>query len=206
MNRIVSIVILFLLISCSSSAPGDVAKSFFENMAHGKIKEAKKYATESTGKMLDFAMYSGNSIPIEPDFSVEIIKDSIVRKKAWVTFEAQNGVEQIVELFKIDGKWLVHFVNVRSNSKFKASEEFLKLEKEHILGNLISLEEKYDAVIAQDNSMTEELTIERDRIIAFKDSVHNLKNNNWSIIRRYRGEIAELEKTCERLVSIDSKK
>ena len=30
----------------------------------------------------------------------------------------------------------------RQNSKFKASEEFLKQEKEQILGNLTSMEEK----------------------------------------------------------------
>jgi len=91
---------------------------------------------------------------------------------------------------------------MRTNSKFKASEEFLKQEKEQILGNLSAMEEKYDTAIAQNNSMSEELTIERDRIIAFKDSVQNLKNTNWSLIRRYRGKISDLEKTNERLMSV----
>ena len=91
---------------------------------------------------------------------------------------------------------------MRTNSKFKASEEFLKQEKEQILGNLTAMEEKYDTAIAQNNSMSEELTIERDRIIAFKDSVQNLKNTNWSLIRRYRGKISELQKTNERLMSV----
>jgi len=82
----------------------------------------------------------------------------------------------------------------------KASEEFLKQEKEQILGNLTAMEEKYDTAIASNNSMTEELTAERDRIISFKDSVKNLKAANWSLIRRYKGKIKGLAATNERLL------
>ncbi len=88
----------------------------------------------------------------------------------------------------------------RLNSKYKASEEFLKQEKEQILGNLTTMEEKYDTAIASNNSMTEELTEERDKIIAFKDSVKNLKASNWSLIRKYRGKIKKLASTNERLL------
>ena len=180
-------------------------------MAHGKMEEAKKYATESTGKMLDYSVQLGRNQSIEPNFKVEILKDSIVDNKAWVTLIAQSEVEksekeQIVELVKIDGKWLVHVVHRQSNSKLNASEEFVKQEKEQILGNLNAMEKKYDDAIAQNNSMSEELTIERDRIIALKVSVQNLKEINWSLIRRYRGKVSELEKTCERLMSMDSKR
>ncbi|MCF6348934.1 MAG: hypothetical protein L3J20_11650 [Flavobacteriaceae bacterium] len=87
----------------------------------------------------------------------------------------------------------------QQNSKFKASEEFLKQEKEQILGNLISMEEKYDVAIAKNSSISDELTVERDKIIAFKDSVKNLKNANWSLVRRYRKKIKTLEASNERL-------
>lgn len=112
MKKIITLIMFTFIVSCSSSAPGDAAKSFFENMAHGKIDEAKKYATEPTGKMLDFAAQLGGT-PIEPDFKVEIIKDSIVGKKAWVTLKTYKGDEknekqETVELVEIDGKWLVH--------------------------------------------------------------------------------------------------
>ncbi len=43
-----------LLFSCSSE-PEKAVQNFTENLAKGKVDEAKKYATESTGKMLDFA-------------------------------------------------------------------------------------------------------------------------------------------------------
>ncbi len=91
---------------------------------------------------------------------------------------------------------------MRSGSKFKEAEDFLKEEKKQILSNLTSMEEKYDTAIAQNNSMSEELTIERDRIIAFKDSVLNLKNANWSLIRRYKGQINKLESTNNRLMAV----
>ncbi len=87
----------------------------------------------------------------------------------------------------------------RQNTKFKASEEFLKQEKEQILGNLTSMEEKYDVAIAKNSSMSEELVVERDKIVAFKDSVKNLKNANWSLVRRYRRKIKDLESSNERL-------
>ncbi|HBS11934.1 MAG TPA: hypothetical protein DEO36_05225 [Flavobacteriaceae bacterium] len=91
---------------------------------------------------------------------------------------------------------------MRISSKFKEAESFLKEEKKQILSNLTSMEEKYDTAIAQNNSMSEELTIERDRIIAFKDSVTNLKNANWSLIRRYKGQIGKLEATNSRLMAV----
>jgi len=88
----------------------------------------------------------------------------------------------------------------RLNSKNKASEEFLKQEKEQITATLTEMEGKYDAAIASNNSMTEELTAERDKIIAFKDSVKNLKNANWSLVRRYRGKIKKLSVRNDRLM------
>lgn len=87
----------------------------------------------------------------------------------------------------------------QQNSKFKASEEFLRQEKEQILGNLTSMEERYDIAIAKNSSISDELTVERDKIIAFKDSVKNLKNANWSLVRRYRKKIKNLEASNERL-------
>ena len=87
----------------------------------------------------------------------------------------------------------------KQNSDFKASEEFLKQEKEQILGNLTSMEEKYDVAIAKNSSLSDELTVERDKIVAFKDSVKNLKNTNWSLVRRYRKKVKELEESNERL-------
>ena len=91
---------------------------------------------------------------------------------------------------------------LRSNSKHVEAENFLKEEKEQILGNLTTMEEKYDNAIAQNTTISEELKIERDKITAYKDSVINLKGTNWRLIRRYRGQIATLEATNERLLFV----
>ncbi|TYR37452.1 hypothetical protein FXV77_05455 [Sphingobacterium phlebotomi] len=97
---------VFLLCSCSRSHT-EVAKDFTENMAKGKIEEAKKYATESTGTMLDFAGGTGN-LSVHPDFKFEVIRDSVADNRAWVVFKDGNK-EETVQLVKVDGKWLVHF-------------------------------------------------------------------------------------------------
>lgn len=97
-----------VLFSCSSaSGPEKVAKKFTENLAVGKVDEAKKYATEPAAKMLDLASAFGR-LPLEPDFKLEAIKDSVVDNKAWVTYTNPKGKVETMELVKIDGEWLVH--------------------------------------------------------------------------------------------------
>jgi hypothetical protein len=107
MRKIITVFALSTLLFSCSSGPESAAKNFTENLAKGKVEEAKKYATESTGKLIDFASSFG-SLQVDPNFKFEMIKDSIVENKAWVTFKDQNGKEDTIELVKIDGKWLVH--------------------------------------------------------------------------------------------------
>lgn len=100
---------LTLLLSCSSG-PESAVKNFTENLAKGKIDQAKKYATEPTGKILDLASSFGG-LPVNPDFKFEMVKDSIIDNRAWVTFTNQDEEEKTMELVKIDGVWLVHLEN-----------------------------------------------------------------------------------------------
>ncbi len=58
---------------------------------------------------------------------------------------------------------------------------------------------KYEEAIGQNTSMSNELSLERDRIIGLRDSIKGLKATNYSLIRRYRGQIAKLEETNRRL-------
>lgn len=101
----IALVTVLGLTSCSSS-PTDAAKKFSESLAQGKVDEAKKYATESTGKLLDLANSFGG-IKVKPNFKFEAIKDSVAQNKAWVYFKDESGEQQTVELVKVDGKWLV---------------------------------------------------------------------------------------------------
>lgn len=107
MKKLLVIIGVGLLLTACSSGPEKAAKNFTENLAKGKIVEAKEYATTATGSMLDLANSFGG-LPINPDFEFQMKKDSVVNNKAWVTFTNQDGKEEVMELVKIDGKWLVH--------------------------------------------------------------------------------------------------
>jgi hypothetical protein len=71
------------------------------------VEEAKKYATEPTDKLLDMVSSMGK-IPIEPDFKFEMLNDSIVGNKAWITIANPNGKSEVMQAVKVDGEWLVH--------------------------------------------------------------------------------------------------
>ena len=107
MKKTITVLALSALVFSCSSGPEKAAKNFTENLAKGKVETAKDYATESTGKMLDFASGFGG-LPVDPNFKFEMVKDSIVDNKAWVTYTNQEGKEETIEIVKIDGNWLVH--------------------------------------------------------------------------------------------------
>ncbi len=92
-----------------------------------------------------------------------------------------------------------------NNNDHKEAVKFLQDEKEQIIGNLTAMEEKYDIAIAQNTSLSDSLTVEKERIIAFKDSVKSLKKINSRTLSRYRGQLANLKATNERLLDeVDS--
>ena len=94
-----------------------------------------------------------------------------------------------------------------NNNDHKEAVKFLTAEKEQIIGNLTAMEEKYDVAIAQNTSLSDSLTMEKEKIAILKDSVKNLKQINSSVLRRYRGQLATLEKTNNRLLDeVDSLK
>lgn len=105
MKKILFICVTALLVSCSSG-PESAAKNFTENLANGKVENAKKYATKTTGTLLDMAESFGG-LPLNPNFKFQKIKDSIDGKKAWITFINAEGEEDVMELVNIEGKWLV---------------------------------------------------------------------------------------------------
>lgn len=88
---------------------------------------------------------------------------------------------------------------IYNNSEHKKVTDAIEEEKLEIEGNLDNMIVKYEEAIGQNTSMSNELSIERDRIIALRDSIKGLKATNYSLIRRYRGQIAKLEETNRRL-------
>jgi Tfp pilus assembly protein PilO len=85
-----------------------------------------------------------------------------------------------------------------SDEHEKLTDE-IQEEKLEIEQNLDSMIVRYENAIGQNTSMSNELAFERDRIMVLRDSIRDLKSTNYSLIRRYRREIANLEKTNRRL-------
>lgn len=86
-----------------------------------------------------------------------------------------------------------------NNTEHKKLTDAIEEEKMEIEGNLDNMIVKYEEAIGQNTSLSSELSIERDRIISLRDSIKGLKSTNYSLIRRYRKEIAKLEETNRRL-------
>ncbi|ASQ89640.1 hypothetical protein CHL67_00740 [Prosthecochloris sp. GSB1] len=98
---------LFFLASCGDS-PRSVARKFTENLAKGRTTEAKKYATEATGEMIDFASKLG-AMPVKPDFRFVYVDRTVEGDRATVVYrESKDGPEEQIELVRVDGKWKVH--------------------------------------------------------------------------------------------------
>lgn len=85
------------------------------------------------------------------------------------------------------------------NTEHKKLTDAIEEEKLEIEGNLDNMIVKYEEAIGQNTSMSQELSLERDRIIALRDSIKGLKATNYSLIRRYRKQISKLEETNRRL-------
>lgn len=92
-----------------------------------------------------------------------------------------------------------------NNNDHKEAVQFLQDEKEQIIGNLTAMEDKYDIAIAQNTSLSDSLTFEKEKIVALRDSVMKMSKINSSTLRRYRNQLASLKSTNERLlIEVDS--
>ncbi|MHB1106431.1 MAG: hypothetical protein ACYCZ2_08710 [Lutibacter sp.] len=86
-----------------------------------------------------------------------------------------------------------------TSSEYKKLTDAIEVEKLEIEQNLDSMIVRYEDAIAEKTSMSGELIIERDRIIALRDSIKDLKVVNYSMLRRYKGEISKLEESNKKL-------
>lgn len=80
-----------------------------------------------------------------------------------------------------------------ANSEHNKLTNAIEDEKAEIEMNLDSMIVKYEDAIGENTSMSNELAFERDKIIALRDSIKDLKATNYSLIRRYRKQIEKLE-------------
>ncbi|MBP8792768.1 MAG: hypothetical protein KBE41_11345 [Lutibacter sp.] len=88
---------------------------------------------------------------------------------------------------------------IYNNGEHQKLEDAIEVEKNEIATNLDSMIVKYEDAIAKNTSMSGELSIERDRIIALRDSVRNMKVINYEMLRKFRSQIFKLEETNKQL-------
>ncbi|MDP2067633.1 MAG: hypothetical protein Q8K04_01590 [Lutibacter sp.] len=86
-----------------------------------------------------------------------------------------------------------------TSSEHKKLTDEIEVEKLEIEQNLDSMIVRYEDAIAEKTSVSGDLIIERDRIIALRDSIKDLKVVNYSMLRRYKGEISKLEESNKKL-------
>ncbi len=79
-----------------------------ENISKGKFEEAKKYATESTGKLIDLIAAMGTEQVTHPDFKFKATKEEIDGDQATIYYINADGDEDEIDLIKVDGKWKVN--------------------------------------------------------------------------------------------------
>ncbi len=89
-----------------------------------------------------------------------------------------------------------------NKNEHKKLTDAIEEEKAEIAQNLDSMIVKYEEAIGQNTAMSNELAFERDRIISMRDSIKDLKATNYSLIRRYRKQVANLEESNRRLFFI----
>ena len=87
-------------------APSSSAEKFTVALAKGDVVTAKKYCTQPTASMLDFAVSLG-AARTQPNFKFVVIDQKIDGDHATVRFKDEKGKEQKLDLAKIDGRWLV---------------------------------------------------------------------------------------------------
>ena len=106
--------IIILITGCMSNSPSRIADKFLIAVIESEYKEARKYSTSETCKLIDL-LESLNSISSTSEFQelgdngVKIQSESINGDTAWVEF-TYSGIDEVekLELRKIDGKWLAH--------------------------------------------------------------------------------------------------
>ena len=88
----------------------EVTLAFADSFAKGKLKESKKYATETSAALIDLAGSLGG-MNINPDANFRVVKDSIIGKKGFVKLiddSKEKPKEELYDVVMIDGEWKVN--------------------------------------------------------------------------------------------------
>ncbi|CAL2102357.1 conserved protein of unknown function [Tenacibaculum sp. 190130A14a] len=105
-------------------------------------------------------------------------------------------------LFLIGAIGILSYQNARDYSRLKGVFDEEKKELEKSLGNVI---EDYESALTSNRHLSYKINEELEKLILLRDSVSNLKETNYGLMKHFRNRIYELEKTNKELfVQIDS--
>jgi len=121
MKKVIAVLALAsmsLFVACSGNGPEGTAEKFVLHSTKGEFEEAKKYGTESTGRLLSMAEALGGEKIAEmkeknKDAKVEIISSEVKDTTAVVKYkvtgmEGNDGTERSLNLVKRDNDWKVN--------------------------------------------------------------------------------------------------
>ena len=143
MNRKYFLLCFLFLINfgCSNDQPKDVAQKFLSASARMDYKEAKKYATPATAKLLEMLSAASDltpdSVKKRMEASFEIVKEYKRNDTlAIVLYHLKNSdTDQTLNVVKRDGKWLVNVSKEEFNSgelEHTAEEEEMETDTMNI--------------------------------------------------------------------------
>ncbi|CAM1351464.1 MULTISPECIES: hypothetical protein [Tenacibaculum] len=103
---------------------------------------------------------------------------------------------------------LILFLTLNSfkkSSDLKHLQNVFTEEKADLKNNLDEMIKDYTDVVIRKKSLSKRLRVEIQKMKDLRDSVANLKGDNYNLIRRYRSKISSLERENRRLfIKIDS--
>lgn len=95
---------------------------------------------------------------------------------------------------------LIYIFKLTSDAKtLETTVTTVKSEKESVLKDLGDLKATYDAAIAENTSMSDELIAERDKVVKLMEELKSAKGDNASL-RKYRDQYRQLEGKMKNLM------
>ena len=123
MSKLLLLCCVIFFAGCSPENPKTTAKNFLTAAAEMNYQEAKKYATPTTGKLLDMLAaveaYTPDSVrqKMMSDFTV-MEEYSRTDTTSIVLYHLKNSAtDQILNMVKRDGKWLVNISKEELNAR-----------------------------------------------------------------------------------------
>jgi myosin heavy subunit len=95
---------------------------------------------------------------------------------------------------------LIYIFKLTSDAKtLETTVTTVKSEKESVLKDLSDLKATYDAAIAENTSMSDELITERDKVVKLMEQLKSAKGDNASL-QKYRSQYKSLEQKMQNLM------